>query len=524
MLAYTNVTPGTAPQRYDVLDSLARGGMAEVLLARQRGTGAFERYVVLKATLPHLQDDSEFVASFLAEARLAAQLSHPNIAQIFDIAHMGRSPCIVMEWLRGRDLRAILHRLAGRDASMPLPVLVRILLGAAAALGYAHRATDTRGKPLGIVHRDVSPHNIFVTRDGGVKLIDFGVAKSAYQKGRTEVGVLKGKLAYMSPEQARGTTVDARSDLWSLGVVAWECATGERLFRARTPLETLLAVTEEPIRRPSTVRPEVDEEMDGIVMALLERDPSRRPADAHALEHALEAWARRRSVPSPPALGEWLTELFPPSEDKPVPEGRPTTSVELRSVEDTTDPTLLGHADATIVDDRIALDDMVRTAARGARARRRWLGAGVGMLAAAVVAAVAVPSERASAPNVEAKPVRPVEARADPSSAPSRESPRAATLRVVGLPEGAALLVDGVRASGSEAQVAIGAAHRVVVRDVDGRPVYDREITTERDVTIPLTIAPFEGEVPRSGPRETRRSGAGTMRGPVGMGIDWSYE
>ena len=525
MIAYAKVTAGNA-QRYEVLDSLARGGMAEVLLARQRGPSAFERYVVLKATLPHLKDDSEFVASFLAEARLAAQLSHPNIAQIFDIAHMGRAPCIVMEWLRGRDLRAILHRLASRDALMPLPVLVRILLGAASALGYAHRATGSKGEPLGIVHRDVSPHNIFVTRDGAVKLIDFGVAKSAYQKGRTEAGVIKGKLAYMSPEQARGTGVDARSDLWSLGVVAWECATGERLFRAGTPLETLIAVTEQPIRRPRELRPEVDEELDGIVMSMLERDLGRRPQDAYDVEARLSAWSRQRAVPSPTLLGEWLSGLFPPSEDKPVPEGRSTTSVELRSVQAVEEPTSSLSSDATIVDDPLAIGDTVREATSGpTRARRRWLALGGAVIAVATaLTIVALPAEPDQTPESAGAPASGGETSEEPAAPVGREAARTATLRVVGVPEGGALFVDGVAAPGNELEITIGGTHRVLVRDADGRPVYERELTAERDLTIPLTIAPVkEGPTAVETKAGRRRSGGRAKRG-VGMGIDWTYE
>ena len=285
-----------APQRYEVLETLARGGMAEVMLARQRVGNVFERFVVLKATLPHLLGDREFVASFLDEVRLAAQLQHPNIAQIYDVAHLDGRPCIVMEWLRGRDVGRIMHRLASRDALMELPIAVAVLRGAAAALSYAHRATDAHGEPLGIVHRDVSPHNVFVTREGAVKLIDFGVARSAGQVSETETGVLKGKVAYMAPEQLEGGAVDARSDLWSLGVVAWELLTGERLFRGASQLDTMQAVTSDVIRRPSELREGVDADLDTLVMALLARDPARRLADAHDLERRLESWGRRPLV------------------------------------------------------------------------------------------------------------------------------------------------------------------------------------------------------------------------------------
>ena len=340
--------PGTSggSQQYEVIDTLARGGMAEVFLGRQRVGDYFDRLVVMKATLPHLKEDDAFVQSFLDEARLAAQLQHPNIVQIFDVARLDGSPCIVMEWLRGRDLRHLLSRLGKEGRSIALDVGVAIVVGAASALAHAHEATDARGQRLGIVHRDVTPHNIFLTRDGVVKLIDFGIAKSAQQLATTQAGVIKGKIGYLSPEHLRGENIDARADLWSLGVVAWEVFTGRRLFRAASQMDAMDIVLERPIPSTRDYRPEVDEELDGIVASLLSRDRDQRAPSASHLLRQLTAWGRTHSIASAQELAAWLEEIVPASEDPQFRVPSRTGSLQLFSALDQ-EPTLL---DANLAD------------------------------------------------------------------------------------------------------------------------------------------------------------------------------
>ena len=319
------VSAASGAKEYDVLATLARGGMAEVYVAKERGAHLFERLVVLKVTLPHLRDEEEFIAAFLDEARLAAQLSHPNIAQIYDLVELEGRPAIVMEWLRGFDLRRILNRLHELGQQMPIDVALAVLVGAASGLGYAHRARDANGRPMHVVHRDISPHNIFVTRDGVAKVIDFGIAQTAVRISKTQEGVVKGKLAYMAPEQLRARATDHRSDLWALGVVAWECLTCQRLFDAKT-LEGSESVLSKPILPPSRVRSDATSDLDAIVLGLLERDPERRTADADGLVQALGVAAAHHGVRTPAQIGDWLETLFPPTADPDFATGREFTS------------------------------------------------------------------------------------------------------------------------------------------------------------------------------------------------------
>src|SRR5581483_3553236 len=215
--------------RYQVLRRLARGGMAEVLLARVTGLEGFEKLVVIKKILPELTDSPEFVEMFLDEARMLAQLTHSNIAQVHDIGSVGGAYFISMEFLHGQDLRTITRAVARRGGVLPLEHLIFVASSVCAGLHYANEKIGRDGQPLGIVHRDVSPHNVFVTYDGAVKLLDFGIAKTAQRTSHTRVGTLKGKIGYMSPEQCRSERdLDRRADVYSVGVLMWEMLTGER--------------------------------------------------------------------------------------------------------------------------------------------------------------------------------------------------------------------------------------------------------------------------------------------------------
>ena len=204
--------------RYEVLGSLARGGMAELFVARLAGIEGFSRRVVVKRVLPGLAGDREFVDMFLEEARLAATLEHRNIVQVHDIGHDEEGHFFAMELLQGSDVAHVLRALSPRRAELPLAIALEIARGACAGLHYAHERLGPGGAPLGLVHRDVSPQNLFVTFDGAVKLLDFGIAKAAHRiaDSATRSGTLRGKLPYMSPEQCRGEVLDRRSDVFSL--------------------------------------------------------------------------------------------------------------------------------------------------------------------------------------------------------------------------------------------------------------------------------------------------------------------
>jgi serine/threonine protein kinase len=220
--------------RYTLDSKLAVGGMAEVFLATQSGPRGFEKVCVVKRMLPHLADEENFVRMFLDEARLAAQLNHPGIAQIFDFGEVNGSYFLAMEYVPGDSLRKIVKDHGRRGAFIPPAYCARMVADAAAALHYAHNAVGTNGQPLKVIHRDVSPQNILLGSTGVVKLIDFGVAKARSATQKTAEGLVKGKFAYMSPEQIRGQPLDQRSDIFSLGLVLYELLATRRRSSART--------------------------------------------------------------------------------------------------------------------------------------------------------------------------------------------------------------------------------------------------------------------------------------------------
>ena len=273
--------------RYQLLRKIAAGGMGQVFLARS-GASGFEKILVIKRILPSLGEDEEFVEMFFDEARIAARLNHPNLVQIFDVGEVDGVPFLAMEYLSGEDLRRV--EKAARKAGTPLPLglILRVIADAAAGLAYAHGVRDAQGQPMGLVHRDVSPQNILVGFDGAVKLIDFGVAKAAGRSQRTASGILKGKYAYMSPEQADGRPLDGRSDIFALGIILWEVLTGHRLFKGENDLETLRLVKDCLVPPPSRFNPEVTPELEGIVLRCLHPKPEDRFPDAAQLQLALE--------------------------------------------------------------------------------------------------------------------------------------------------------------------------------------------------------------------------------------------
>ncbi|MHB8873667.1 MAG: serine/threonine protein kinase [Myxococcaceae bacterium] len=303
--------------KYRLLKPLAQGGMAEIFLAKQQGPAGFEKTVVIKRVLPHLSSNGEFVQMFLDEARLAARLSHPCIVQIFDFGEAGGAYYLCMEHLSGEDLGWVVRRAREKGQPVPAQVAAVVVAAAASALHYAHTLCDDDGRPLHIVHRDISPSNLFLTYQGQVKVLDFGIAKAEGKLVRTHAGIIKGKVSYMSPEQAKGMPLDARSDVFALGAVLHELLTGKRLFRRDSELETLRAAMSEPIPTVRSIRPEVPEELDLAVMKALERDLSRRFQSAAELSGALDDYlAARTYVPVPTLLQDYLKDLVGEEEMK----------------------------------------------------------------------------------------------------------------------------------------------------------------------------------------------------------------
>jgi serine/threonine-protein kinase len=249
--------------------------MASVYLAQARGSSGFEKWVALKVIHPHIARNKHFVEMFLDEARITARLNHPNICSVFDFGEARETYYIAMEFLQGEPLRSVVRR-NNADSLLPVELAVRIVADAARGLHAAHELTDDEGEPLGLVHRDVSPQNIFVLYDGMAKVVDFGIAKARDKLSQTHTGEFKGKLAYMAPEQLDASTVDRRTDVFALGVVLWEMTTGSRLFKRDTEARTMSAVLRDPVPRPSDLREAFPPMLEGIVMRALERDPEKR--------------------------------------------------------------------------------------------------------------------------------------------------------------------------------------------------------------------------------------------------------
>ena len=331
--------PGERFGQYTLLEKIAAGGMAEVWKARMRGVEGFQKTVAIKKILPHMTDNSEFVGMFIDEAKLAAQLSHPNIVHIYDLGKIGRDYYIAMEYVEGKDLRSLMN--AGRRKGIRLPLALALFIAArlASALDYAHRKRDFEDRDMGLVHRDVSPQNVLLSLEGDVKLCDFGIAKAVSKAGQTQMGALKGKLQYMSPEQAWGRPVDARSDLFSLGAVLFEMLTGERLFTGDTEIAVLEAVRQGQIRPARQFDPSIPAAVEEIVSRALAHDSQHRFSSAGEMKQRIEAVLHtlnlspgptdlaayvQRVLEEEPSSGDWsqlqAPAVIPPVSVVPVPE------------------------------------------------------------------------------------------------------------------------------------------------------------------------------------------------------------
>jgi serine/threonine protein kinase len=309
---------------YELLDRVAVGGMAEVFKAKRSGVEGFEKIVAVKRILPHLSDNQEFVDMFVNEAKMVAGLTHPNIVQIFDLGRIESSYYIAMEYVHGRDLRTILRRAKERGLRMPMDLALRIAGFVCSALEYAHRKRDDRGRPMEIVHRDVSPQNILISFEGDVKLADFGIAKAATKASTTDRGALRGKLLYMSPEQAWGRSMDRRSDLFSLGLVLYEMLADQKPFMGAggaSELTVLETVRQCRIIPPREANPRIPEELERLVLKALAKDPDERFQDASEMGRGLERVLRDRPAPSAPEMSRFMELLFDREErEEAVPE------------------------------------------------------------------------------------------------------------------------------------------------------------------------------------------------------------
>jgi serine/threonine protein kinase len=308
---------GTKLGRYEVVKHLARGGMADLSVARATGIEGFERHVVIKHLRPEQSQDAAFVQMFVTEARLAGALHHHNIVQVHDIGTAEGRHFFAMEYVHGEDLRHLLSKLCERREHPPLEHVITIAMAVAAALHHAHEQKGSDRKPLGIVHRDVTPANIIVGFDGNVKVVDFGIAKAALRTSDTAVGMLKGKVPYMAPEQCTGKPVDRRSDVFALGIVLYELATVRRLFKGGNEFFTMTAVVQGDIPKPTTHRKDIPFTLEQIIMKALSRKPSDRYQTADEMRIALDQFAAKAGLrTSTSALADYMKKLFG---EKPEP-------------------------------------------------------------------------------------------------------------------------------------------------------------------------------------------------------------
>ncbi|MEL7060165.1 MAG: protein kinase [Acidobacteriota bacterium] len=296
---------------YRLLERVAVGGMAEVWRARRRGVEGFQKTVAIKRILSHLTGSSDFVTMFIDEAKLAAQLTHNNIIQIYDLGKVDDAFFIAMEYVDGKDLRTILATARQTEQPLPAGLALLIIAAVARALDYAHRKRDFENRELGLVHRDVSPQNVLIGTEGEIKLCDFGIVKAVAKASETQMGALKGKLQYMSPEQAWGKDVDARSDIFSLGAVMFEALTGRKLFQADSELGVLDAVRECRVQAPSELAPSLSPEIDRITLKALAKKPDDRYQTAGAMERDIaKVLEASKPVPGQNDLSTYMRAVF----------------------------------------------------------------------------------------------------------------------------------------------------------------------------------------------------------------------
>ncbi len=333
--------------KYYLLERINVGGMAEVFRAKAYGVEGFERLVAVKRILPNIAEDKEFIRMFIDEAKIAVQLNHANIAQIFDLGVVDNSYYIALEHVHGRDVRAIYDRSRSNGEPMPIAQACFIIMKICEGLDYAHNKRDQSGRDIGLVHRDVSPQNILTSFEGEVKLIDFGIAKAAGKGSKTQAGILKGKFGYMSPEQVRGLPIDRRTDIFSCGIVLYELLTGERLFVGESDFSTLEKVRNVEILPPSTYNRKIPDELERIVLKALTKDVEDRYQNAIDLHDELQAfvytagefysrkdlaaWMKRtftREIEEETAKLESYRQLKPPPELAASPSKTPAPSFE----------------------------------------------------------------------------------------------------------------------------------------------------------------------------------------------------
>jgi serine/threonine-protein kinase len=494
--------PPARIDRYEVVGRLAAGGMAEVLLARLRGPHGFEHPVVIKRILPHLALDPDMVNLFLDEARTISALHHPNLIRVHELGSDAQGLYMVMEYLEGESIADICRRQAARDEHIDPEIAAHILAEACAGLHAAHEASDPGGRPLGLVHRDVSPQNIIVTYDGSVHVIDFGIAARADRITRTEAGVVRGKHEYLAPEQCRAEPLDRRADIFALGVVLFELTSGRRVYRRSSMAETFRAILSEPVPRLLDVRAEATAELAAICEKALAKEADLRFRSAGEMRRELRAFVRMRTDDDvAERLGLLMKRLFADRLAEKnemlrrVRGGDSLVEMPVAAVDPEIEPLVPAPARAS----------------RGSRGRRIALATGAGVIVAIALvfatrsarrAPVSPPSAPSSEPAVLAVADAPP-SESPPVTAPSlppaevvnvhiESSPTAASVALNGNIHGVTPLDLTARRGGAPLKLELRApgfdsARRVVVPDADKtlRVVLSRSNVSSRTTSTP---------------------------------------
>src|SRR6185437_15435411 len=348
--------------RYHVVSKIAHGGMAEIFLALQQGERGFQKPVVLKRILPSLAQDPHFVRMLVDEAHIASTLNHSNLVQVLDLGKSGQQYFLVLEFVDGWSLEQVRRRAQKAKLKLPIPLALSIVGALCRGLAYVH-TRERNGKPLGIVHRDVTPQNVLLSQHGEVKLADFGIAKAVDRSEKSATGIIKGKFAYMSPEQTRAGPLDARSDLFAVGTVLYLLTTGKTPFDGPTDLDVIMQVRRARPAKPSTVIKELNPDVERFINRALRADPAKRWQSAEQMADKIDAILVKLGQPSGPApLKRWLETLAerdaaqPPAPDAAAATD-PSIAVELGSLDlelQEVAPTIVEDDPGAAVDTRAA--------------------------------------------------------------------------------------------------------------------------------------------------------------------------
>ena len=505
--------------RYEVLARLATGGMAEILLGRVHGPSGFERAVVIKRILPQYAELPSFVSMFLDEARIAARIHHPNVVQVHELGEEDGELFLVMEYLQGESSASLMRRMSALGKPIGAALCAHIIAEACAGLHAAHELKDARGNSVNLVHRDISPQNLFVTYDGGVKVLDFGIAKAADRISQTEAGTLKGKFEYMSPEQAEGLSLDRRSDIFALGVVLYELSTGRRLFKRGTAVESLRAVREGHVMAPSQVIEGYPPRLEEICLKALSHAPEDRYPTAAAMRRDLALLTRELAKDSLPSetLAATMREQFATRIDEKkrlmesvkrgsslgkVPSAEVDIAVEIPAVELDERPTR-------------ELPSPVATAPGSSSSGRRWLWVALALVPAIAAGAwwlSQAPEADARPALVAAPPVTPdVTPEVTPEVAPTPEpgavEPETVLLRIESVPAGASITLDGEPRGETPAEIDVprGDEQLALRLELEGYRPLEREVQARMSQLLQLDLerAPRPGRSRRRAEPET---------------------